>query len=150
MIVHRYASQKLSVHWSTTKWDTVEYSNYLTTAGVRVGLKEKMHKHVCWMLSFTLSSWEHKLTNLKALSELGRLSHIISYIIILEVERLYRMLKTHESVFYVGGNRSGRRKPSKSGWDRLKRHVCLKVAAFLFLVILYGKSEHSFVKATPY
>ena len=37
------------------------------------------------------------------------------YIIILEVVRLYSMLKPHVSVFDEGGNRRARRKLSKSG-----------------------------------
>lgn len=42
-----------------------------------------------------------------------RLFHFSSYLIILEVVRLYRMLKPRESVFDEGGNRNTRRKFSK-------------------------------------
>ena len=49
-----------------------------------------------------------------------RKEFFISYIINLKVGKLYRMLKPHESVFDEVGNRSARRKPLKSGLDRLK------------------------------
>ena len=46
-------------------------------------------------------------------------THFVSYIIILEVVRLYKMLKPHKWLD-VGGNQSAWRKPLKSGWDPLK------------------------------
>ena len=46
-------------------------------------------------------------------------THYVSYIIILEGVRLYRMLKPHKWLD-VGENQTAWRKPLKSGWDPLK------------------------------